>query len=106
MKEQAGKSSLYILRHAEAAPSSIGGDFVRPLTEQGRVQAVGLAAEMKGAPALNRVWASSAQRTAETDAIVTKDWGQAALRRSERRFYEASVNAWLKCLRSGGFSRK
>ena len=101
MNQRTGPSSLYILRHAEAAPSGAGGDFARPLAEQGRAQAAALAAAMAGSPALDRVWASSAQRAAETAAILTGDWGQAAQLRSERLFYEASVNTWLKCLRGG-----
>ncbi len=101
MNNETDTSSLYILRHAEAAPSGAGGDFMRPLTAQGRAQAAALAAEMAGAAALDRVWVSSARRTTETAAIVTRDWGRAARMRSERLFYEASVNTWLKCLRGG-----
>ncbi len=59
--------TLFILRHAEAAPDKGGGDFERTLTERGIDMAKDLGALMKEknyAPAF--VFCSSAQRTRQT----------------------------------------
>ena len=63
--------TLYLLRHAKAAPLGVGGDYVRPLVEKGRGDAARLGAylaarDLRPAKAL----VSAATRTRQTFEIV------------------------------------
>ena len=68
--------TLYLLRHAKAAPLGIGGDFVRPLVDKGRADAARLGAflaarDLRPAKAL----ISAATRTRQTFEIVDAGLG-------------------------------
>ena len=63
--------TLYLLRHAKAAPLGAGGDFVRPLLDKGRKDAARLGAYLDGRGLRpTKALVSAATRTRQTFEIV------------------------------------
>jgi len=93
--------TLYILRHAAAAPSGRDqGDEERPLTKRGHEEARGLGAHLsKGTPPPDWVLCSSALRTRETHASLLENWRHDAELCTEDELYLASAGEMLARLR-------
>jgi broad specificity phosphatase PhoE len=75
----AGTRRLYLLRHAEAAPTAPGGDpWAAPLTPRGRAQATDLAEALAGLR-LDLLVTSAVPRAIETAGILARRLGQAPI---------------------------
>jgi len=65
---------LYLIRHGEAAAENV--DAARPLTEQGKIDVVRTAAQMKDTGvAIDEIWYSSKLRAKQTAEIVAQTLG-------------------------------
>lgn len=91
---------LLLLRHSKAAPNHGEGDFARPLTERGRMDALRVGGHIA---ALDRPPTASlhsgSARTRETLAIVLAQASTPAPARVDARIYEGSASAFLAALR-------
>jgi phosphohistidine phosphatase len=92
--------TLYVLRHAKAAPEAAGGDAARPLVKRGRKAARAMAEFLGGLkPATELILCSPAARTRETLEIVLPALRPAPAVDFEDRLYLASAERLFERLR-------
>ncbi len=95
-----------LVRHGRAAPQAAGGDFFRPLDDQGRSEvartAIAIGAAVRTPP--DAVLASAALRTRETAQILHDHWVPAVLSSLPlafaRELYHADPQVLEQALRS------
>lgn len=93
--------TLYLLRHAKAAPESPLGDAQRPLTKRGRKAAKAMAEFLGGLdPAPQLVLSSTAARTRETLELVLPALHPPPTVRQEEGLYLAEASRLLERLRN------
>jgi phosphohistidine phosphatase len=86
-------SKLLLLRHAEASVTTIGGDCERPLTEAGRIEAARFGYFCLQAGLLpDEAIVSTALRTKETYAALTKSFPKKPVVSFETALYNASCS--------------
>lgn len=93
-------SDLFIMRHAQA-DSSFGADFGRPLTAEGRQQALRQADWLRDAGVgVHRLFCSPAARTRDTASIVAEHLGFDFRRGTlVNSIYEATAGELIEVLR-------
>lgn len=93
--------TLTLIRHAEAAPAgTVNGDFDRPLTSSGQVQAARLAVQLaRAVPAPDLLVSSPAARAQATAQVFAQAWNIASDKIiNKSTIYEASVTTLLYLL--------
>ncbi|QHS09563.1 histidine phosphatase family protein [Sinimarinibacterium sp. NLF-5-8] len=93
--------TLTLIRHAEAAPAgAVNGDFDRPLTASGQIQAARLAVQLaRAVPAPDLLISSPAARAQATAQVFAQAWNIASDKIIQQSaIYEASVTTLLYLL--------
>lgn len=92
--------TLYVLRHAKAAPEASGGDAARPLVKRGRKAAKAMAEFLRGLkPTPELILCSPAARTRETLEIMLTALQPTPAVNFEDRLYLASAERLFERLR-------